>query len=727
MAIKQPYPLTGPIDPVLAQDLQAASAAEAAAAATAADRVQTDADAQATAADRVQTGLDRTQTGQDADATAADRTAVHTDREAADADATQTAADRVQTGQDRDAAANSAAAAAASATFPAGFPTSKLVAAYLFDPSGVNGTSVADLKGSNTLNLATPTNPNYTQTARGIKLAAGLIQTPLLANVRSVTFLYRCDQGGTTGFLFSGDGGSSGAGILQAQIPTTGTTLYGGTGVDLHTPIYNTTNSPGTACTELNRGNWGVIHREMAASVASFAYGLGGRASTTTSRCAEFEANCAFFWNATLTTTERAAVHQWMRKRALQFGIYLHSDDCPVKEEVHILLGESTASGRANLLQLPANRQSYRYSAAFIAPFGGGAASIFPWQPLQLGQNQQIPQNSILYAANSFVQYRTNNFSNNDTIKVGTQTYTFKTALTGVANEVLIGASFAASAANFIAALTAAAGAGTTYGTGTTANASATGYVPAANASIVLMAKAGGVTSVAVTYTAAGTTVAGAWGDNFLNAGRGSGTTPTKPDAMSIEYGIAEAREAALLAGTKTRPVRIIKVAKGSTFFAPSSTGFSGGAAFSWNASENVGNGLLTQSITQIQQSLGDMIAQGIGFKSIKLDLLMGLNDATSTTYAPDATTYQGYAQAAYNMIASVLPGQTIGGTVFLPHTHDPSGNATAQGFVRTGLSGFASANGLATVDTDTGFGLEPDSVHYNAESNRSMGVSAHG
>lgn len=59
-----------------------------------------------------------------------------------------------------------------------------------------------------------------------------------------------------------------------------------------------------------------------------------------------------------------------------------------------------------------------------------------------------------------------------DTVTIGAKTYTFKTTLTGAANEVLIGASAAAALDNLKSAVNASAGAGTTYGTGTTANAS---------------------------------------------------------------------------------------------------------------------------------------------------------------------------------------------------------------------------------------------------------------
>lgn len=60
---------------------------------------------------------------------------------------------------------------------------------------------------------------------------------------------------------------------------------------------------------------------------------------------------------------------------------------------------------------------------------------------------------------------------NDETVVVGARTYTFKTALTPAANEVLIGASASASIDNLIAAINGGAGSGTLYGAGTMVNA----------------------------------------------------------------------------------------------------------------------------------------------------------------------------------------------------------------------------------------------------------------
>lgn len=75
------------------------------------------------------------------------------------------------------------------------------------------------------------------------------------------------------------------------------------------------------------------------------------------------------------------------------------------------------------------------------------------------------------YCYLGFVDY-TVNVTDGDTITLGAQTYTFKTALTPTVNEVLIGATITETEANLINAINHGAGEGTAYATGTTANAS---------------------------------------------------------------------------------------------------------------------------------------------------------------------------------------------------------------------------------------------------------------
>lgn len=87
----------------------------------------------------------------------------------------------------------------------------------------------------------------------------------------------------------------------------------------------------------------------------------------------------------------------------------------------------------------------------------------------------------------------------NDTVTVADKTYKFVSALS-TANDVLIGTDAAATIANLTAAINGATGAGTTYGTGTTANAfvSAT----AGSGKVELTAKSAGASGNAIGLSA---------------------------------------------------------------------------------------------------------------------------------------------------------------------------------------------------------------------------------
>lgn len=78
-----------------------------------------------------------------------------------------------------------------------------------------------------------------------------------------------------------------------------------------------------------------------------------------------------------------------------------------------------------------------------------------------------------------FVRVDTNP-ANNDTLVIGLlgflQTYTFKSSLTGAANEIHLGADKFITARNIGRAINAGTGSGTDYGTGTTANSYVAGY-----------------------------------------------------------------------------------------------------------------------------------------------------------------------------------------------------------------------------------------------------------
>lgn len=102
--------------------------------------------------------------------------------------------------------------------------------------------------------------------------------------------------------------------------------------------------------------------------------------------------------------------------------------------------------------------------------------------------------------ATGSVAFGSTNASNNDTVSIGGQTYTFKTSLTAAttANEVLIGTDSEASAANLAAAINKGTGGGTKYGSSTVKNAWAIASI--------------GTTTTTVSLTAA---ISGAAGNNI--------------------------------------------------------------------------------------------------------------------------------------------------------------------------------------------------------------------
>lgn len=107
-----------------------------------------------------------------------------------------------------------------------------------------------------------------------------------------------------------------------------------------------------------------------------------------------------------------------------------------------------------------------------------------------------------------------------DTVTLGSTTYTFVSALTG-ANDVLIGATAADTAANLAAAINGGAGVGTVYGVGTVLNPDASATV--ATATVTAKARTAGTAgnSIALAKTGTNITVSGA----TLTGGTGTGAT----------------------------------------------------------------------------------------------------------------------------------------------------------------------------------------------------------
>lgn len=107
-------------------------------------------------------------------------------------------------------------------------------------------------------------------------------------------------------------------------------------------------------------------------------------------------------------------------------------------------------------------------------------------------------------------------FSNGETITIGDKVYTMVTTLSGAANEVLIGASAAASLDNLKSAINASAGEGTTYGTGTKANPNVTATTNTDTAQTVEAYRVGTYgNSIVTTETCANAS----WGDATLASG----------------------------------------------------------------------------------------------------------------------------------------------------------------------------------------------------------------
>ena len=88
-----------------------------------------------------------------------------------------------------------------------------------------------------------------------------------------------------------------------------------------------------------------------------------------------------------------------------------------------------------------------------------------------------------------------------ETVTIGSVTYTFQTVLTDSANNVLIGANQTESMANLAAAITAGAGVGTTYGTGTVAHPDVTATSNAAVLTVTALEAGADGNDIATTET----------------------------------------------------------------------------------------------------------------------------------------------------------------------------------------------------------------------------------
>ena len=122
-----------------------------------------------------------------------------------------------------------------------------------------------------------------------------------------------------------------------------------------------------------------------------------------------------------------------------------------------------------------------------------------------------------------------------DTATIGFKTYTFKTTLTGAANEVARGAAATNSRDNLVSAVNASAGSGTTYGTGTVANTSATAAASGANVALTSIAHGASGNSVMTTVVSTGSHIS--FGATTLTGGV---TATYGPNLTSTAHGFKE-------------------------------------------------------------------------------------------------------------------------------------------------------------------------------------------
>lgn len=159
----------------------------------------------------------------------------------------------------------------------------------------------------------------------------------------------------------------------------------------------------------------------------------------------------------------------------------------------------------------------------------------------------------------------------------------------------------------------------------------------------------------------------------------------------------------------------ISKNGKGTTYLAPSSAGPT--AANSWHVDELPAAGLFWFAAKTHWDAESYWLSQGIGPRLAAVVFLIGLNDATNTSYTTDAATYQAYLQSYYDAIKTYLnAGQDFKLILVRPHSSDPSSNATALGHVRTAMADFVTANPHCHMLDADGYDLNVDNVHWSGD-----------
>lgn len=263
--------------------------------------------------------------------------------------------------------------------------TSEIISEWYFDEA--TGTQANDLRGSNAIVFdgafqSTYSAPAPFWTKFGLRYENGLIQTPAISGVRTVAVLYKLKRGDNTGFIVSG-GINSGTGALGDSVqPQYAYKVGGGQGV---APLAA---GGGLGAYRLNRGGWVLLFQEFDAAYTT-PLGFGGRHSTTTSRCAEFDIAWAACWSDQLSDGERATVYDCVRRIAADRGIYLDWRDCPVRADCVLLWGQSNADGRALISDLSLADQARKVQRnVLIQPANSSSTAYASPEYLVLGENQ---------------------------------------------------------------------------------------------------------------------------------------------------------------------------------------------------------------------------------------------------------------------------------------------------------------------------------------------------
>lgn len=190
----------------------------------------------------------------------------------------------------------------------------------------------------------------------------------------------------------------------------------------------------------------------------------------------------------------------------------------PYWSDVVLLMGYDSAVNDESSF---ARTIDVRNGAISFIPSDGPAVGVFSTV------NKAAPDDNTFISASftpaSNILTMTTNPANNDTITLGTTdgttpaVYTYKTATPANPFEVFIGATAADSLANFLNAVNTGPGAGTAYGTGTTANFDVTGASLPID-QIEVTAAISGTVGNSIVSTATGT--AAVWGSTTLLGGQ---------------------------------------------------------------------------------------------------------------------------------------------------------------------------------------------------------------